>query len=123
MKMRALVLAVGLVSGLPVAAVAAPTIYGQFKVSLDKASDYPVGGARGIVNGGAALADDWGVESYSSSLGFRGSEELFNKDMSVIYQFETQANVDGELPTFSTRNAFLGLDTKAGKIFAGNYDS
>lgn len=124
MKMRALALAVGLVSGLPVAALAAPTIYGQFKVSLDKASDYPIGGAQGLLDGSAALADAWGVESYSSNIGIRGSETLYNKDMSVIYQFEAGADVDGDAATpFSKRNAFLGLDTKAGKIFAGNYDS
>lgn len=136
MKKHALALAVGLVSSLPVAAVAAPTIYGQFMVSLDKTSDYPALTPRAIIGNtpallavppapaGAVLFDDaWAVESNSSRIGIRGSEELFNKDMSVIYQYETQADVDGDGPTFTTRNAFLGLDTKAGKIFAGNYDS
>jgi len=140
MKKHALALAVGLVSSLPVAAVAAPTIYGQFMVSLDKKSDYPaltpraiIGDTRALLPGvppappapaGAVLFDDaWAVESNSSRIGIRGSEELFNKDMSVIYQYETQADIDGDGPTFTTRNAFLGLDTKASKIFAGNYDS
>lgn len=133
MKKHALALAVGLVSSLPVAAVAAPTIYGQFMVSLDKASDYPALTPRAIIGNtpalfvapiGTGLFDDaWAVESNSSRIGIRGSEELFNKDMSVIYQYETQVDVDGDGPTFTTRNAFLGLDTKAGKIFAGNYDS
>src|SRR5690606_19716216 len=132
-KKHAMALAVGLVSSLAVAAVAAPTIYGQFMVSLDKASDYPALTPRAIIGNtpalfvppiGTGLFDDaWAVESNSSRIGIRGSEELFNKDMSVIYQYETQADVDGDGPTFTTRNAFLGLDTKVGKIFAGNYDS
>src|SRR5690606_29652984 len=134
MKKHAMALAVGLVSSLPVAAVAAPTIYGQFMVSLDKASDYPALTPRAIIGDtpalfaappfGTGLFDDaWFVESNSSRIGIRGSEELFSKDMRVIYQYETQADVDGDGPTFTTRNAFLGLDTKAGKFFAGNYDS
>lgn len=131
MKKRALTLAIGMVSVLPVMAVAAPSIYGKFNVSLDKSSDYPGLSARSIIADianalpplGTPLEDAWAVESNSSRIGIRGSEELFSKDMRVIYQYETQADVDGDGPTFTTRNAFLGLDTKAGKFFAGNYDS
>lgn len=132
MKKRALTLAIGVISVLPVMAGAAPSIYGQFNVSLDKSSDYPGLTVRNIIAdipgalppAGTPLEDAWAVESNSSRIGIRGSDELYSKDMRVIYQFEAQADVDGDgASTFTTRNAFLGLDTKAGKFFAGNYDS
>lgn len=129
MKKHVLALAVG-VAAMPLVATAAPEIYGRFDVSLDKRSDYPGSSARSLLSDipailppGTPLVDAWELESNSSRIGIRGSEELYNRNLRVIYQYETQADVDGDGPTFTTRNAFLGLDSKAGKFFAGNYDS
>jgi len=130
MRISALAITVGLV-GLPALSLAAPDIYGRFDVSLDNRSDYPGSSARSLLSdipsvlppGGGLLVDAWELESNSSRIGIRGSEALFDEGLRVIYQYETQIDVDGDGQAFTIRNAFLGLDSGVGKFFAGNYDS
>ncbi len=125
MKKSILAVAVGL-AALPLTVQAAPSFYGKFHVSVDKTNEYPVGSVPGFLGDLTTLptlADQWAVESNSSRLGLRGSEPLFNKNVKAIYQIEVAADIDGDGSTFSTRNSYLGVDSRAGKFFAGKYDS
>lgn len=125
MKKKILAVAVGL-AALPLTVQAAPNLYGKFHVSIDKTNEYPVGSVAGLLGDLTTiptLADEWAVESHNSRLGLRGSEPLFNKNLHAIYQLEVGADIDGDGNTFSTRNSYLGLDSRAGKFFAGRYDS
>jgi predicted porin len=122
---RILAVAVGL-AALPLTVQAAPDLYGKFHISIDKTNDYPAGSVPGLLGDLTVMpvfADEWAVESNSSRLGLRGSEPLFNNDLKAIYQIEVSADIDGDGDTFSTRNSYLGIDSRAGKFFAGNYDS
>ncbi len=119
--MKKHLLAMAVAAALPVSALAAPTFYGKINLSVDKTSDYPEGP---LVFDADDLSDAWFVSSNSSRLGVRGEEGLDFNNLSVIYQYEAGYDVDGDSSsTFSTRNSFLGLNTVAGKFFAGRFDS
>lgn len=68
--------------------------------------------------------DDW--QSYYSRLGIKGNYK-FTEDLSVIYQLEQQVDLaHGNTNTktlFSTRNSFIGVQGKFGKLFWGAHDS
>ncbi len=113
-------------AALPVTAVAGPSMYGKLHVSVDTVSEYPVTSVEDALAdlGDVSLPDQWQVQSNSSRIGIRGVDPLDNKDLKAIYQVEVGVDVDGDSSaTFSTRNSYLGLDTPAGKFFAGKYDS
>ena len=115
------VLAMAVSALLPVSALAAPDFYGKIALSVDKTSDYPEGP---LVFSEDDLSHAWFVSSNSSRLGVRGEEALDYDSLSVIYQMEAGYDADGDSSsTFSTRNSFLGLNTVAGKFFAGRFDS
>ena len=119
--MKKHLLAMAVSATLPVTAIAAPTFYGKINLSVDKTSDYPDGP---LVFTPDDLSDAWFVSSNSSRLGVRGEEPLDLDNVTVIYQYEAGYDVDGDADsTFSTRNSFLGLNTGAGKFFAGRFDS
>ncbi|MED5238924.1 MAG: porin [Pseudomonadota bacterium] len=119
--MKKHLLAMAVAAALPVSALAAPTFYGKINLSVDKTSDYPDGA---LVFSPDDLSDAWFVSSNSSRLGVRGEDALDFDSISVIYQYEAGYDVDGDSDsTFSTRNSFLGLNTGAGKFFAGRFDS
>ena len=119
--MKKHLLAMAVAAAMPVSALAAPTFYGKINLSVDKTSDYPEGP---LVFDADDLSDAWFVSSNSSRLGVRGEEGLDFNNLSVIYQYEAGYDVDGDSSsTFSTRNSFLGLNTVAGKFFAGRFDS
>ncbi len=120
--MKKHLLALAVAASLPVAAQAAPVFYGKIALSVDKTSDYPANPL--VFDAQDDLSDAWFVSSNSSRLGVRGEEPLDFDNISVIYQYEAGYDVDGDASsTFSTRNSFLGLNTPAGKIFAGRFDS
>lgn len=119
--MKKHLLAMAVSAALPVTALAAPTFYGKINLSVDKTSDYPEDARLFTAD---TLSDEWAVSSNSSRLGVRGEELLDFDNLSVIYQYEAGYDVDGDSDsTFSTRNSFLGLNTGAGKFFAGRFDS
>lgn len=101
MKRKLLALAIGAALALPVAAQAAPTLYGKLDVSLEHLD--------GDI--GAGEISDTTLESNKSRLGLRGEEKLSN-DLSVIYQVEYGVTVDGDSangPDLSARDRFLGF--------------
>ena len=87
------------------AANAAPTIYGKAFVSWDyvNAEIYVP-----LINEDESTVE---INSYSSRIGFKGSEAL-TANTDVIYQLEYGIAVDGEDRNFRSRDTFLGFDNK-----------
>lgn len=94
---------------------AGPTLYGQLHMSVD-----------GKDNGGSGEAkyDDWGLNSNSSRIGVKGSEDLGN-GMKVGYLIEwnvimDEANNDKEM---TSRNHGLTLSGDWGTALIGKWDT
>jgi predicted porin len=110
MNRKLLALAVGAVVALPLAAQAAPTLYGKVNVSGDYLS-------------GDSFKDNWELNSNSSRFGLKGEENL-GDNMSALYQVEMgveMTNGDGSL---SSRNRFVGIkNSNLGTLRLGRFDS
>lgn len=112
-KNIALALLTGAVATLPLSAQADVadhvTIYGKVHGSVDYVDDGDDG--------------DFYTNSNTSRLGFKGSEEL-SDDLSLIWQYESQVNIDETGKDFASRNSFIGLSHKAaGTVLAGRHDT
>lgn len=110
MNRKLLALAVGTALALPVAAQAAPTIYGKLDVSVENIDgeqfDFIVP-PTGITQ----VDNVTTMETNASRFGLRGEEKL-NSALNVIYQVEYGVTVDGDSansPDLSARDRFLGL--------------
>ena len=124
--MKRNLLITAMVAAVPASALAGPEMYGKMHLSIDKVTDYPSSLIGDTLSDAASvsLPDQWQVQSNNSRIGIRGVDPLYNRDLKAIYQVEVGVDADGDgSQTFSTRNTFLGLDTPAGKFFAGKYDS
>lgn len=84
------------------------TIYGVAHVS----ADYTDNGA----DGGMYLS------SNSSRLGFKGGEKL-NDDFDLIYQLESQVNLNNSGDVFASRNSYVGVKCACGQLWGGKYDT
>lgn len=108
MNRKLLALAVGAALALPVAAHAAPTVYGKLDLSVEHL-DGDVG-----VAGVAADISDTTVETNKSRIGVRGEEKL-NGALTAVYQVEWGVQADGDGANTSSgvdlgmRDRFLGL--------------
>ncbi len=100
--MKKLLLATAIAALSVSAANAAPTVYGKAFVGMDYVS---VDNEIGLVD---TDEDSVQINSYSSRLGFKGSEAL-SANTDVIYQYEVGISVDGETSGFSSRDTYLGL--------------
>lgn len=63
-----------------------------------------------------------GISSNSSRLGFKGSHEMENLP-TLIWQYESQIDVDDGEGSLANRNTFLGFKGGWGKVIAGNHDT
>ncbi|MCB1788926.1 MAG: porin [Gammaproteobacteria bacterium] len=98
------------------AAYADATLYGKFHVSVD-ANDIDV------ANTSAGDIDNYTVNSRSSRLGVKGSEDLGN-GLKAIYQLELTVDVtDGTGVNAANRNTFLGLAGGFGTFLIGRHDT
>ncbi len=105
--MKKLLLATAVAALSVSAANAAPTVYGKAFVGMDYVN----------LDDETRTDDDMDsvqVNSYSSRLGFRGSEAL-SANTDVIYQYEVGINIDGNEGddnniAFKSRDTFLGLN-------------
>lgn len=88
------------------------TLYGKVDVSAESAS-----------NGKERIGQ---VSSNESYLGVRGGKDLGSTGVRAIFQIETMAEVSGT-PTaassLASRNSFAGIQTGAGKLMFGKYDT
>lgn len=117
MKIKLIALAVAGAFATPLAMANGVTIYGQMGVSIDSVdSDNTVG----AITGGERRTR---VSSNNSRIGFKGTEDL-NSDLSAIWQFEYQVQMDQQLYNQNNqansdsvgqstlRNTFVGLSSK-----------
>ncbi|MDQ8037923.1 MAG: porin [Pedobacter sp.] len=120
MNRKLLALAVAAAAALPLAAQAAPTVYGQLNLSVDKASTT---NATGTVSGNPDGDESWQVNSNSSRLGIMGEEALGN-GLSAVYKIEYGVQAD-EAGTndLTGRDRYLGLKGSLGTVKLGAYDS
>ena len=111
------------------AAFAESTIYGKMHATID-ALDYESGGAAAGANGNPRGEDNYEVNSRSSRIGFKGSEDL-GGGLKAIYQIELSVNAgggsDGQGSTSglggASRNTFVGLSGDWGTALVGRHDT
>lgn len=117
MNRNLLALAIGATLALPMAAQAAPTVYGQLNLSVDYVSE------DDGLNTPTSETEEAQVNSNSSRLGVKGEESLGN-GLSAVYQAEWAVEGDTAGTTDLTgRNRFLGLKGDFGTVKLGAYDS
>ena len=94
---------------------AGPTLYGKLHVSVD-----------GIDNNGKSSDntqyDEWSLQSNSSRIGVKGSEDLGN-GMKVGYLIEWGVDMDGDGGDLSERNRAVTLSGDWGTALAGKWDT
>lgn len=111
MNRKLLALAVTAAFSLPMAAHAAPTIYGQLNLSVD------------MVDAETTDVDEWQVNSNSSRLGVKG-EEALGGGFSAVYKAEWAVSGDEAGSNDLTgRDRFVGLKNQWGTVKLGAYDS
>ena len=100
-------------------AYADATLYGKFHGSVD------------MIDSDSANEDNWEVNSRSSRVGIKGSEDL-GGGLKAIYQLELSVNIDGggdgqDNPSSglggSSRNTFVGFSGDWGTGFIGRHDT
>lgn len=110
MNRKLLALAVGAALSFPLVAQAAPTLYGQLNLSVDKVD----------FDGGP---DQFEVNSNASRLGVMGEENL-GGGLSAVYKVEGVVDGAGDIGyDWDSRDRFLGLKGNFGTFKLGNYDS
>ncbi len=109
--MKKLLLAV-LVSGLSFgSAQAAPSIYGELDVSVDR------------IDNEKPISDTWKVDSNNSLIGVKGDEKLTDA-LSVFYLAEWTVNGDEGSTDLTSRNRYVGLKhDKLGSLKIGKFDT
>ena len=110
------VLLATLVAGLSAGSVyAAPTVYGELDVSVDR-----IDADKSL---SPAVKDNWKINSNNSLLGVKGDEKLTDS-LSVIYLAEWGVSGDGDSADWTQRNRYVGLKhDKLGSLKVGKFDS
>jgi predicted porin len=117
MNRKLLVLAVGAALALPLAAQAAPTVYGLLNLSVDNLNS-----SGNDLTLGVNKVNQYKVTSNSSRLGVAGEENLGN-GLAAVYMAEW--GVDGSMAGTGLvgRNRFVGLQSQFGTVKLGAFDS
>jgi predicted porin len=120
MKKNVIALAVAAAMAAPLAAQAAPTVYGKVRVSIDSIDR----------DSAATKEDGLNVSDRVSRVGIKGSEDL-GGGMKAIYGAEWGMNVTDASTTaagdktsgLTQRNAFVGLSGGFGTALVGRHDT
>ncbi len=111
-KKLAVFVAAGTLASLPIAAQAIDgEVYGEVHMSIDFSDNENTS----TTNEDSALS----VNSNTSKLGFKGSEKL-SDNLSVIWQYETEVELDNGDLTVKGRDTYGGLKGSWGLLKAGN---
>ena len=115
MKRTLIALGVAATVALPVAAQAAPTVYGKMNIAIEKFE-------KDV--GGTADTDNWRLQSYASRIGVKG-EDALTDSLSAVYGIEWEVSADGNSGTdMGQRNRFVGIKSKdLGTLRLGRLDS
>ena len=105
--MKKLLLATAVAALSVSAANAAPTVYGKAFLAADYVNaDFDSAGSANDAD-----EDTVEINSYSSRIGFKGSEAM-TANTDVIYRLEYGTSIDGDNATFSNRDTYLGVNNK-----------
>ncbi len=111
-KKLAVFVAAGTLAAMPLAAQAMDAeVYGEVHMSIDFSDNENT--ATGVED--SALS----VNSNTSKLGFKGSEKL-SDNLSVIWQYETEVELDNGDLSVKGRDTYGGLEGSWGLLKAGN---
>lgn len=112
MKRTLIALAVTAAVAAPLAAQAAPKVYGKLNLSVENIDD------------DTKASDRWEVVSNASRFGVKGEDEL-TATLSAVYQIEWEVSADGNSGTdLGQRNRFLGIKSQSlGTVKLGKYDT
>ena len=121
MKKQLIAAAIAAAVAAPAAMAGAPTVYGQFNLSIDTESKTYNSGATAVKTGGSS------VNSNGSRVGIKGAEDLGN-GLKALYQLEWQVDIAGgkkagATETLSARNAYVGLAGGFGAFLLGRHDT
>lgn len=105
MKKNIIALAIASVVAAPIAMADAPTVYGQGYLSIDN-----------LTNKGTS------VNSHSSRIGIKGSEDLGN-GLKAVYKMEFGVNMTETNSGLGGRNAYVGLAGGFGTVLMGRHDT
>jgi predicted porin len=95
----------------PVAAQAAPKVYGKLNLSVEN------------IDEDTRFADRWELVSNASRFGVKGEDEL-TANLSAVYQIEWEVSGDGNATDMGQRNRFLGIKhSSLGTLKLGKYDT
>lgn len=113
--------------GMPFAAQAGAEIYGKARVSLDVISNDTPSPGTTCSTATPPVATDCedsvrSLSSNTSRLGFKGEEDL-GEGLSVLWQIETQVDIDTGTAFQNARNTFVGLSGGFGTVLAGRYET
>ncbi|MDO8418218.1 MAG: porin [Agitococcus sp.] len=115
MKHNLIALAVAAALVAPIAANAAPKVYGQINLSAES--------YQKDVDGSVGDQEYTRMQSNASRFGVKGEDEL-TATLSAIYAIEWQVNSDGEGADLGQRNRFVGIKhQELGTVKMGKYDT
>lgn len=115
MKRNLIALAVAAALVAPIAANAAPKVYGQINLSAES--------YKKDLDGSAKDEEYTRMQSNASRFGLKGEDEL-TATLSAIYAIEWQVNSDGEGTDLAQRNRFVGIKHQEfGTVKMGKYDT
>jgi predicted porin len=111
MKRTLIALAIAASVAVPVAAQAAPKVYGKLNLTVENIDD------------DTKLGDYWNVISNASRFGVKGEDEL-TASLSAVYQIEWGVSGEGNATDMEQRNRFVGIKSNDfGTIKLGKYDT
>lgn len=120
MNRKLLALAVTAALAAPMAAQAAPTVYGQLNLSIDMVDQESSGDVSPAP--GVQTVDEFQVNSNSSRIGVKGEEALGN-GYSAVYKAEWGVAADDGAADLSLRDRYVGLKANWGTLKLGAFDS
>ncbi|MCP1661202.1 porin [Neisseria perflava] len=106
-----------ILAALPLTVAAEVTLYGQIKSSVS-VNQVKIKGDSGTEKSSTSTR----INDNTSRLGFKGSERL-SGDVKAIWQVEQRISVLGDKSGWATRDSFIGLEGKFGKIRAGHLNN
>ncbi|UOO82258.1 porin [Uruburuella testudinis] len=101
-------------TALPALAAAEVKMYGQIKSGI-AAGQVKISGSNGSEK--SAVATE--IVDNTSRFGFKGSEKI-SDDLKAVWQVEQRISVINAREGWATRDSFVGLEGKFGKLRAGN---
>lgn len=110
--MKKIILAAALF-GLGSHAAADVTLYGEIRNSVS-VEGVKIKGSNGLTEKGTST----GINDHLSRIGFKGSEKL-GEDAKLIWQMEQRVSTVSQYDGWGTRDSFIGVDGKFGKIRTG----